>query len=165
MLYLLDANVLIIADKQYYAIDRVPEFWDWLIHMGEAGSIKIAEEVYEEFDGGKDQLAVWANRDDVRTALLLDEAVDVTQVRLVIKNGYAADLTDEEIEKLGRDPFLVAYALVEPAKRTIVTTEVSKPKRIRANRHLPDVCNHFGVHCCNTFGLTTALDFRTNWKK
>ncbi len=31
MLYLLDANVLIDADRDYYPIDRVPEFWDWIL--------------------------------------------------------------------------------------------------------------------------------------
>ncbi|MCY4508918.1 MAG: DUF4411 family protein [Acidobacteria bacterium] len=31
MLYLLDANVLIDAHRDYYPLGRVPEFWDWLI--------------------------------------------------------------------------------------------------------------------------------------
>lgn len=65
--------------------------------------------------------------------------------------------------KVGRDPFLVAYALVDPANRCIVTTEVSKPSTERANRKLPDVCGFFGVESYNTFGLTRRLDFSTDW--
>ena len=37
MLYLLDSNVLIDANRDYYPIERVPEFWDWLVAMGELG--------------------------------------------------------------------------------------------------------------------------------
>ena len=48
MLYLLDANVLIDANRDYYPIARVPEFWDWLLEMGRLGRIKIPLEIYEE---------------------------------------------------------------------------------------------------------------------
>ena len=164
MLYLLDANVLITASRQYYAIERVPEFWDWLRHMGEAGRIKIGREMYEEVNEGNDALAKWARRPYVERDLVLDEVVDVDRVRRVVKEGYAPDLTDDEFEKLGRDPFLVAYALVDQRDRSVVTVERSKPKRKRGNRHIPDVCSDLGVPCCDTFELTTALDFRTDWK-
>ena len=30
LLYLLDANVLITANRDYYSVKRVPEFWAWL---------------------------------------------------------------------------------------------------------------------------------------
>ena len=45
MLFLLDANVLIDANRDYYPIARVPEFWDWLVHNGSAGFVKIPIEV------------------------------------------------------------------------------------------------------------------------
>ena len=48
MLYLLDANVLIDANRDYYPIARVPEFWDWLLEMGRLGRIRIPLEIYEE---------------------------------------------------------------------------------------------------------------------
>jgi len=34
MLYVLDSGVLITANNLYYPVDRVPEFWAWLLHMG-----------------------------------------------------------------------------------------------------------------------------------
>ncbi len=55
MLYLLDANTLIDAKRDYYPIDRVPEFWDWLVFHGQQGNIKIPIEVYEEFADTKDK--------------------------------------------------------------------------------------------------------------
>ena len=93
--------------------------------------------------------------------MILAEDVVQETVAIVIENGYADDLTDIEAEKLGRDPFLIAYALADSGHRTVVTTEVSKPRRTRANRHIPDVCRDFNVPCCNTFDLVRALDFRT----
>ena len=57
MLYLLDANVLIDANRDYYPIDRVPEFWEWLEYQGESGIVKVPLEVYEELKEGRDALA------------------------------------------------------------------------------------------------------------
>ncbi|MBN2132740.1 MAG: DUF4411 family protein [Sedimentisphaerales bacterium] len=163
MLYLLDANVLIDANRDYYPIERVPEFWEWLENAGRNGNAKTPLEVYEEIADGSDALANWARRDSIKTGLLLQEEVDVSLVSYVIDHGYAADLTDDEVEKIGRDPFLIAYALNDSGNRHVVTTEVSKPSRRRANRHLPDVCNDLGVRCCNTFQFVRALDFSTGW--
>jgi len=125
--------------------------------------LKIPVEVWEEIKAGTDALADWIKQDEVRRDLLLDEAVDVALVSRAAEEGYAADLTDDEVLKIGRDPFLVAYALADPANRCIVTTEVSKPSKERSNRKLPDVCGSFGVESYNTFGLTRRLDFSTDW--
>ena len=164
MLYLLDANVLITAHNSYYPIDRVPEFWEWLAHVCAEEHAKVPVELYEEITDGNDALADWARNDDNRSALLLDEVVDGRLVSRVVEQGYAPDLTDDEFEKIGRDPFLIAYALVASGQRCVVTTEVSKPRRTRANRHIPDVCTTLGVHCIDSFQLLRALDFRTSWK-
>ena len=41
MLYLLDANILITANSFYYEIDRIPQFWDWILRYAALGRIKI----------------------------------------------------------------------------------------------------------------------------
>ena len=132
--------------------------------MGERGSVKIPQEIYDEFSEGDDRLAIWAQQENVRDALILGEETNVDEVRYVMSNGYAPDLTDDEVEQVGKDPFIIAYARVDLQNRTVVTTEVSKPRKQRANRHIPNVCNDLGVLCCNTFELTIALDFKTGWK-
>ena len=165
MLFLLDANVLIDANRDYYPLDRVPEFWEWIEYQGESGSVKIPLEVYEEIKEGTDALAIWLKQDSVKDALLLDEEVEVNLVSRTVEERYAPDLTDDEVLRIGRDPFLVAYALADAGNRCVVTTEVSKPTRIRANRHLPDVCREAGVPCLNTFELTRHLNFSTAWRR
>ncbi len=166
MLYLLDANVFIDANRDYYPIERVPEFWDWLAEMGTRGRVKVPQEIFDEIvlprPDPPDVLVEWLIRR--KGLLLLDEQVEVQLVAHVTEAGYADDLTDEEIEKVGRDPFLIAYAIVDAPYRRVVTNERSRPSRTRANRHLPDVSHDFSVTCVDTFGLIRELDFRTNWR-
>jgi len=169
MLHLLDANVVITAHNLYYPIDSVPEFWTWLVHKGGAGDLKMPLENYEEVkDGGtdeeKDLLFAWIKSEEVKAAILFDETVDSDLVARVINDGYAPDLTDDEVVQIGRDPFLIAYALASPADRCVVTTEVSKPRMQRQNRRIPDVCTTMGVVCSNTFEMTKALGFKTGWQ-
>ncbi len=165
MLYLLDANVLITAHNTYYSIEQVPEFWDWLRHSGERGHVKMPLEIVEEVKAGKDDdpLLDWIKDENNFDALKLDEVVDAAILQRIVNEGYAPDLTDDELEYIGRDPFLAAYGLANP-NRTVVTTEVSSPKKTRKNRKLPDVCSTFALPCINTFDMTRQLGFKTKWR-
>lgn len=170
MLYLLDASLLITANNSYYPVDTVPEYWDWLHHMAVEGNVKMPIEVFEEVRDGpdnqdRDLLFAWLQEDANRTALLLEEEVLSAHVQSAVANGYGANLTDDELEVLGRDPFLLAHAMADPANRCIATVETSKPSRQRANRHLPDVCRTLGLRCCDPFTMNRDLGFRTNWRR
>jgi hypothetical protein len=164
MQYLLDANVLIDAARDYYPFEMVPEFWAWLAYQGSVGNVKVPREMYEEVCEGKDPLAQWLREPATITALLLDEEVEPRLVAQAVAEGYAPDLTDSEVITVGRDPFLVAYAIAAGGQRCVVTTESSRPSAKRQNRRVPDVCSGFGVSCCNTFELTRRLGFSTSWK-
>jgi Domain of unknown function (DUF4411) len=168
MLHLLDASMLITANSSYYPIDQVPEFWSWLQHQATSGYVKIPLEIMEEVLAGRkdnDPLLDWISLDENKDALLLDEVVDAVLVQRVVSIGYAPDLTDQEVEKLGCDPFLIAYALANPSERCVVTTEVSRPSAQRQNRRIPDVCRVLGVECCGPFVLNRNLGFHTAWEK
>lgn len=151
-------------------MDRVPEFWEWLSFQGNEGSIKIPIEIYEEFsdtkdsDGNKDDLAVWSEQNSIRESLLLDEEADQKLVSRVTYEGYMETPTDDEILKVGRDPFLISYALRDISNRCIVTSEVSSPSKKRANRRIPDVCKTFNIKCINSFQMIRELDFSTAWR-
>ena len=168
MLYLLDANVLIDADRDYYPLNRVPEFWAWIVDRATKDQTKIPLEMCEEvlkgkIPKGKDDLPNWlkANRD----VMQLSENADARIVTRVTESGYASNLTDQEVERIGLDPFLIAYALVDPTQRIVVTTETSRPSRKRANRHIPDVCKDLGVLCRTSYEFFRELDFRTDWHR
>ncbi|MDL2408379.1 DUF4411 family protein [Rhizobium calliandrae] len=143
-------------------MQRVPEFWGWLVHMGETGALKIPLEILEEITEGS-ELAQWLKEGDNCDALKLDEDVDPTLVQAVIEK-YAPDLNDAEIIEVGRDPFLIAHALAHRGDRIVVTVEASKPSTKRANRRIPDVCRDLDVRWCNSFQMLTELNFRTGWR-
>ena len=159
MLYLLDANTLIRANADYYPIGRIPQFWNWLIACGEAGRVKIPNEIADEVTAGRDDVADWLKGADAKAALRLGERVEVASLRHVVANGYAPDLDATEMQKIGKDPFLVAYALGK-TDRTVVTKELSKPSKLRANRKVPDVCDSCRVTWLDDFGFYRSADFR-----
>lgn len=127
--------------------------------------------MYEEFkdtkdnDGKKDDLAIWAEQVDVKEALLLEEQAEQDLVARIIYGGYVRNPSDDEVKRMGRDPFLMSYALKELENRCIVTTETSKPSRQGANRHIPDVCGDFNILCINNFQMIREMNFSTSWKK
>jgi hypothetical protein len=160
-MYLIDANVLITAKNTYYPLQNIPQFWDWLIVQGEACSIKMPREIYDEVSGGTDDLADWIKSEDAKDALLLDEDADPAFVQQALRLGYQSNdamFTDSELIKVGRDAFLVGYGLVN-SNRTVVTKEVTKrTQRLGATR-LPDACDDCAVDWCDDFTMYRALDF------
>jgi hypothetical protein len=164
--YLLDASALITAHNTYYPVDDIPEFWEWISHQGAIGNIRIPVEILEEILAGSkkdDLLVAWMT--DNKENLRLHEDVNPELVNMIVTQGYAADLTDDEIIKIGRDPFLIAYGFANAAERCVVTAEPSAPSKQRANRRIPDVCRQFGVPCQNPFTVYKTLGFKTAWKR
>lgn len=163
MLYLLDADTLIRAASTFYRLKRVPQFWDWLQHQGSLGNVKIPVEQFEEIIAGKGDLVDWLKDQDVKAALLLDEEAEPKLVATVTLLGYG-NLDENEIEKVGRDPFLISYGAGMKGERRVVTFENSAPGKKGKNRKIPDVCNDLDVDCCTLFDMIEALDFTTDWK-
>ena len=118
-------------------------------------------EVYEEVVNTKkpDDFVRWIRRR--RKTVELGETVQPDLVASVVDRGYAPNLKEDEIRRLGRDPFLIAYALRDTENRCVVTNERSRPGRQRGNRHIPDVCAGLDIRCINMFRLIRDLDFRT----
>lgn len=157
-LYLPDANVLIRAHEDYYPIDRIPPFWDWLLEQAVQGRVKMPLQVYNEVAPFRGQLPEWLRQPHVRDAIVLAEPANAPKVQQVLRHGYAPDLTDVEIEEIGQDPFLIAAALNGP-DRIVVTREGSKPRARRANRRIPDVCAAFGIVAITDYELYRRLNF------
>lgn len=168
-MFLLDANILINAARDYYALDQVPEFWTWLIYKAECNEVKIPSEIIAEVLVGnkratEDQLLTWLDDSVRRNILTLAEEVDPKQFQKVMGQGYGEDLTEIECGAMGRDPFLIAYAMVHCKDRCVVTAENRAPKRKRHQRKVPDVCDTLGVRHCTVFQMTRELGFKTGWK-
>lgn len=112
----------------------------------------------------EDLLLTWIKQSHIKKALQFDEKVNPALVADVISKGYAPDLKDTDLEVIGRDPFIVAYARAKP-DRCVVSVETSAPSKQRQNRKLPDVCQTFGIACYQPYEVNRTLGFKTNWKK
>ncbi len=166
MLYLLDANTLIRAHADYYPIDRVPEFWEWLMHQAARGAVKMPQEILEEIEGGTaegDLLVAFLKPPAVRRTLRLQEEPNPEIVENILQIAYGGP-DEEALEEIGRDPFLIAYAMVDPVQRTVVSAEVSKPSKMGKNRKVPDACADMNVRCIGPFAFFREVRFATNWK-
>lgn len=163
MVYLLDANTLITAHRTWYALNRVPEFWRWILHHAVAGAVKMPPEIYAEVESGTDELAAWMKDPDHKKLLRLSEQADAGKVQTVL-GKYGAQLTEADLIKIGRDPFLIAAALGHSDRR-VVTAEVSSAGRQGANRKVPNVCDDCGVAWQSPIEFINELDFTTGWEK
>ncbi|GGZ45388.1 hypothetical protein GCM10011273_35120 [Asticcacaulis endophyticus] len=103
-------------------------------------------------------MGAWAKQKHVREALELVESVDLNALQQVFDQGYGTYLTDADYEKMGKDPFLIAYALSKGY--TVITKETPKPSAQKGNRKVPDVCNSVGVTWARDFPIFKALGFK-----
>jgi hypothetical protein len=89
-------------------MDRVPEFWSWLVHQAGLENIKLPQEIYDELadkstvKADRDELAVWVDHSEIRPVILLGEEPDMDHVSRVTYNGYTPNPTDADLIKIGR---------------------------------------------------------------
>lgn len=161
MLYLLDANVLMTAHDAYYPIERVPQFWEWIIDNAKHHRIKIPYEILGELEAGNkaSELFKWVKTN--KKNLLLDEQIDQLLIDEVMEQGYEIERsTIIDISRISRDPFLIAYALASRPDRCVVTLEAVQNRAKPKNRKIPLVCAMLKIPCINTFALIRELDFK-----
>lgn len=173
MLYLLDANVLITAHDEYYPIDRIPQFWRWVIENANQNRIKMPFEMVAEVKAGQfnrrldvedDDLLRWLREDNHEKDLLFDASADLSLVNRVFREGYEIPQpTLDELRKIRKDPLLIAYALADPSI-VVVTLESKQEYATEAmkkhKRSIPFVCRKMGVRSIDTYELIRELDFR-----
>lgn len=128
--------------------------------MALAGHVKLPFEIHEEIAIYKGPLSDWICDRNTKNALILDEVVNGDDLQRVLDEGYGGDLTDSDIIKMGKDPFLVAYGMTSP-DRIVVTKETSRPSARKGNCKVPDVCDRMDVRYTRDFELYRLLNFST----
>ena len=171
-LYILDADTLIRAKNTYYQFERVPQFWEWLAHRADVGTVKMPIETWSKVGDKptdrRDDLAEWAiaNKDNL---VIADRSYDSRFGDVLAKYAWpdGRDFTDADVVRIGDDYQLIACALHNEA--TLVSFE-SAANTVGPNRKVPNVCADLGVECIDLDGLkgvpglVDRLDFRTNWR-
>ena len=154
-LFILDADILIRAKRTYYQFDRVPQFWDWLVHQIKAKKVKMPVETWTRIvhnsSRQRDDLGQWAF-EHRKGLLVADKSYHGKFAQVIQQYRWPPprEWTPGELERLGDDPYLIACALHLGA--TVVSNEVSKPNKQGTNRKVPDVCASLGVECIDLDG-------------
>ncbi|QIL70792.1 DUF4411 family protein [Diaphorobacter sp. HDW4B] len=160
MTYLLDANTLIEAKNRYYQMNFCPGFWAWLARSKMSGHIGSVESIGAELRRGSDELAIWAKQE---SDFFLPESDEDTQTSFAEIAGHVA--TKAGHMKAGAldeflscaDPWLIAKARV---LRFAVVTHERLNTESRRKFLIPNICQHYGVECINTFDLLNRLNAR-----
>ena len=152
--YSIDTSSLIHAWRRAYPIDNFPGFWHNLEDLFSAGHASCADEVFSELKKKDDELFDWckAREDTVFVGF------DGNQEKHLI--GIMAEfprLVDTTKNKSGADPFVIALALSQTPRLTVVTQEefgkATSPK-------IPNVCQAKGIRSINLLDLISEMKWK-----
>ena len=142
--YLLDANVLIEAHRNYYAFDIAPSFWDRINQQAHLGVCAIIDRVYQEIVQSEDALSKWV-RNTYQGDIVTSSTPGITSAYSKIIGRVQADNQFKESAKREfaqcADSWLVAHGVAHNA--CIVTREV--PADSKKKVKIPNECNKYGV--------------------
>lgn len=154
--YLLDADTLISAHRQYYPFDFCPGFWDWLEQKHKRGRVFSVDAVYAELQRGGDELSRWAKTMKQRGFFLDAGKVDIAPAIFRLSQWVSAsNFTPEAIHEFNDSADLLMIAFAKVQNCTVVTDEKSEPAR-RNKVKIPDACNELQLQCVNLFDLMRA---------
>lgn len=162
--YVLDADILIAAHRNYYAPDLCPGFWDCLEHHIRTGQVIVIDRIEAEILN-PEVLVQWVARaTDGATASTRSQPVSDAYRQMVDWVKDNPQFQPAALDEFGRgaDGWLAAYARVTGA--VLVTNEVANPNK-RNKVPLPDICAQFGVRCINTYAMLRELGARFDWRQ
>lgn len=165
-IYLLDSNVFIQANRQYYAFDLCPGFWKCLVSKATPGQLQSIDRVKAELKHGHDDLWDWAESEVPATFFAPSGDSDVINhyTKIMIWVQGQAQFTPEAKAEFARvaDGWLIAYAMAKA--RVLVTHEAYNPN-IRKKVPMPNICKEFGVPYLDTFAMLRQLDAKFDWRQ
>jgi len=146
--FLVDADVLISAHRQYYRFSFCPAYWRALLLHHDQKYLASIGPVRTELLRGKDQLANWVKDTVPRSFFVGVDDSSVIDAYGTLSSWVAGrrELSAEAKAKFASsaDGWLVAYAQVNHF--AVCTYEVSRPEA-KSRVMIPDVANHCGVTC------------------
>lgn len=164
-MHLLDANVLMEANRTYYPIDLAPTYWSWLGSSDLVGQVGSIERIRKEIADGQpkgekapiDPLVAWANSMP-KTFWIKPSDGDPDALKKLATWAYdpEQDYRESAVSEFmaSGDLHLIAQALADGS--TVVTREQPAPES-RKRIKIPDVCTAFGVVCIDPFTLYRSM--------
>jgi len=155
MIYVFDTSSFIVLG--HYFPQRFPSFWKHFETSVQSGEILSAREVYNELKGkgNKPHLDDWIDAN--KKVFLVPTPNETAFVGTIFAVPHFQQLVSEQQRLKGvpvADPFVIAIAKVRGG--CVVTEEAKKPGAAR----IPNVCEHFGIACCNLEAFMEAKGWR-----
>jgi hypothetical protein len=159
--YVVDSNFFIQAHRDTYPLDVAFSFWNKVKQLAVEGKIISIDKVKNEIFDKNDALESWCKQnlpDDFfkDTSTILNEYQKVTAWAFSKNSHYSQNAVNEFLTADEADAFIVAYALNDFTKRTIVTQEVSRPE-MKSKIKIPEPCNFFNLRYIKTMEMFREL--------
>jgi hypothetical protein len=153
MIYVFDNDALITLFRYYYPT-RFPSLWDKFEKCVRGNKIISVREVYNEIEGHSSRLGEWVK--EHRDFFYPPSSEKLAFVADIFRVPHFQDLVRKQERLQGKpvaDPFVIAKAKV--ANGCVITQESRKPNAV----HIPNVCDHFSIHCLNLEGFMEREDW------
>lgn len=156
-LFIVDSNFFIQAHRATYPLDIAIGFWTKVQQLAESRTIASIDKVKNEIYANNDELKIWCKEnlpsDFFRsTTEAINEYRKVSEWALSKDSHYMQSAINEFLGVDEADAFLIAFSLVDPDNRYIVTQEVSAPQK-KSKIKIPDCCNALGVNYVTTIEM------------
>ena len=155
-LHLIDADVLMRANREHYGLDYCPAFWDWLELHEASGIVGSVDAVLKEIHYPA-ELRTWARGPGRRLFRSVDAAV-MSAATDVSRWLHHADYLPGAVKSFmsKADYWLVAHALAHGC--VVVTHEV--PAQTVKKVKIPTACSGLGVDCVNPWKMLRTIGAR-----
>ena len=158
--YIIDANILILSNRQLYPFDIMPSFWDQLIEKGAEKTVlidKIKSEIYR----GGDELAQWLreNQENFIEKDMNDPEVIAAYTRIiqsVTDNSQYTQAAKDEFAEVA-DSWLCAHAL---AHDYVIITQEKRSPESKKRVLIPNVCEEFGIEYIDLLTFLREIQMR-----
>jgi len=153
MRYLLDADALISAHRQYYPFDFCPGFWAWLKQKHEQKRVFSVDAVYAELQRGDDELSRWAKTMKRKGFFLAtDSAAIVPDISRLSQWVSMSNFTQAAAHEFNDSTDMVLVAFAKTCGMVVVTNEKSEPEAKRTVK-IPDACKAMQLQYIDLFEL------------
>lgn len=160
---LLDSNILITGERDYYPHDIFPSVWEAVSASIVEKRAIVLDVVYKEIVKGQGWLAEWMKRH--KTYVVGTDQQDIVdayqQVLAYVfnsENKFTKAAKDAWFANIDvADPWLIASAIV--TGNTIVSFEVFASPGCRKRIKIPNVADHFAIPCIGIVDYIKTLGF------
>lgn len=164
MAYLIDADVLITAERHHYPSSVFPLFWRKLGELLNDGTLVLLDKVYDEICGNEylgSTEARWLSQFQARTVKAQTVAAEYQYVlnTVLAKRAYSEAARNAFLDYKKADAHLIAYAVYlkkSSGTSAVVTYEVAS--NAYKSVKIPDACHFCDVRSLNIVQLLKDLN-------